>query len=364
MTLGQELKKKRSEVGKSLEQISAMTRIHIKILTAIEEDRYSDLPAKAFTRGFIVNYAKALKLDSTKLLHDYESYLEQKFSERITRDQGHQGYAFEGKELEQNKRWMGIGLGVAGVFALAVVFVFKPSNHKRKEKHKDFVTESAEAPVKDTETPEPALAPDPSLTANSSLTSNLASAPNSSATTKARSTHQPAPVLSATPTPATSATPAPSASATPTPAASVTPAPVASATPTPAASATPAPAEAGAVNSKDKLNKGDDIPSSEITLKITLTAQDDGFVRYQSDNRPTGSLILRQGKSLVLKARSRILFESNPAARFQYRTRKSGTQELGLTKFEITKDGELKPYTGVELGAKSPSDSIPPPRAQ
>jgi cytoskeletal protein RodZ len=63
VTLGQHLQNKRHETGRSLEQLAALTKIQLKILRAIEEDRYADLPAKAFTRGFIVNYAKALKLD-------------------------------------------------------------------------------------------------------------------------------------------------------------------------------------------------------------------------------------------------------------------------------------------------------------
>ena len=51
MTLGQVLKNNRLELGKSIEQIATATRIHVKVLKALEEDQYGELPARAFTRG-------------------------------------------------------------------------------------------------------------------------------------------------------------------------------------------------------------------------------------------------------------------------------------------------------------------------
>lgn len=74
MTLGQLLKSKRSELGRSLEQISAATKIHVKILQALENDQYSELPARTFTRGFIVTYCKALKLDSDQVLKNIMTF--------------------------------------------------------------------------------------------------------------------------------------------------------------------------------------------------------------------------------------------------------------------------------------------------
>ncbi len=142
MTPGILFKQRRLELGKSLEQISASTKIHIKILIALEEDQYGDLPARAFTRGFIVSYAKALGLNGNHIISQYHEFLEEKYAERKNRDKGHQGYVFEGKELEQNRRWLIFGASAAAIFAIAVLLVFKPQNHKRKEKHKEFTEEA------------------------------------------------------------------------------------------------------------------------------------------------------------------------------------------------------------------------------
>jgi cytoskeletal protein RodZ len=324
VTLGQELKEKRVALGRSLDQIAASTKIHLKILQAIEEDRYTDLPARAFTRGFIVNYAKALKLDSDALLKSHHDFLEQKFSERPDRDQGHQGYAFEGKELEQNKRWTWIGLSAAGIFALAVVIVFKPGNHKRKEKHKDFEAEVAtDLALKEegalTPIPSPIL-PDPSPAAQLPLSSQ--------------------PIPTASPPPSSSI-----------------PSPTPQATPSPEASPTATP-------NADKLNKGDDLKPEEVKFKIVVQTEGDTWVRYRSDQKPIGVIILRQGRSIAVKAKERILFEASPSAKLKVRVGSGEYTAAESTKFEISGEGQLKPYSGSEMGKRPLSDEVPAPRSQ
>lgn len=325
MTLGQVLKEKRSSTGRSLEQISASTRIHARILQAIEEDRYADLPARTFTRGFIVNYAKALGLNPEELLKDHHDFLEQKFSERPDRDQGHHGYAFEGKELEQTRRWTWIGLGAAGLFALAVVLVFKPGNKSRKEKHKELATElAAESPAE----------PSPSASPGSSTPS-----PSPMAGTSA--------IASATPTPS----PLPPPVATPAPTATpVLPAePVAESTPV----QTPTP---------DKLNKGDDLSASQAAIRLVVQTETDAWVRYRSDERPVGMIILRKGKSVVIKAKERILFEGSPSAKLKYRIGSGAMKDLEANRFELAPKGQPLPYSGTELGKKPLSDEVPAPK--
>jgi cytoskeletal protein RodZ len=323
VTLGAKLKQKRIENGKSLEQISALTKIHIKILSAIEEDRYSELPAKAFTRGFIVNYAKALKLEPDSLLSEYHEFLEARFNERQARDQGHHGYAFEGKELEQNKRWTWIALSVAAGFTLAVVLIFKPGNHKSKEKHKEYAAEEASPTVAPTANEQASPGFSPAIAA-------LNPSPSQSSTPIASPT---LPISSPAPSIAPSATPIAEASPSPTPI-------------------------------LDKLNKGDDLAAAETKIKLVIVAGEDAWTRYKADEKPIGMLILRSGRTLVIKAKNRILFETNPAAKLQFKTRKTPMADLPTSKIEMTTEGEANSYTGSELGRFPLSDTIPPPRGQ
>jgi cytoskeletal protein RodZ len=65
-TLGEELKRRREEHGKSLASISATTRIVTRFLKAIEEDNFSVLPGGIFTRSFIRAYAREVGMDEAE----------------------------------------------------------------------------------------------------------------------------------------------------------------------------------------------------------------------------------------------------------------------------------------------------------
>jgi cytoskeletal protein RodZ len=318
VTLGAHLKKRRLELGRSLEQLAASTKIHIRILSAIEEDKYSDLPARAFTRGFIVNYSKALKLNPSEILETYHAFLESKFSERPDRDHGHQGYAFEGRELEQNRRWMMVGGTLAAIFAIAVLLIFKPENHRRKEKHKEFEGE-------------PTVKQAPSASPSAPTGHSIYFPPQEIASKNTLG--QPLQTGFTLP----SATPGE----------------------TPGATATPTP-----TTILDPLNKGDGLAPEETKLKISLTAKEDAWVRYRSDELPVGIMILRKGRTLVIKARQKLRFETRHPEHFQVRTRGSAPSDLKLNKAELGLDASLLEYQGQDLGAKELPEAIPTPREQ
>ena len=367
MTLGQLLKNRRTELGKSLEQLSAATKIHAKTLAAIENDHYAELPARAFARGFIVAYCKALKLNPEQVMKDYHDFLESKFSERPDRDQGHQGYVFEGKELEQNKRWLVIGATVAGVFAIAVLLVFKPQNHKRKEKHKEFAEEETPALVSDD--PDSAIPADMAeLKAQMTPAIPLALAsPELSPKMSASSPFMNAATVSPTIPPATTPaipTPSPVAAvlkpmATPTPFKS----PAATPKPSPKSSLSPSPSptpSAEKTEKEDKLNKGDNLAPNEVKRKISFQILDDVWVRYQVDDKPAYLLLVRKGRYLVIKAKEKITFETNNVAALKFRTKRAEYADLNQERFSVEKDGSLQTLE-THLGSELPATVPPPP---
>jgi len=63
LTFGEELRRERLVREVSLEEISASTKISIRLLTALEASDVAKLPAPVFTRGFIRAYARHLGLD-------------------------------------------------------------------------------------------------------------------------------------------------------------------------------------------------------------------------------------------------------------------------------------------------------------
>ena len=71
---GNILKKIREEIGVSVKSIVASTKISHFILAAIENDRYSQLPADIYVKGFLKNYCRAIKLNSdntNKIINDF-----------------------------------------------------------------------------------------------------------------------------------------------------------------------------------------------------------------------------------------------------------------------------------------------------
>jgi flagellar biosynthesis protein FlhG len=66
--VGTYLKRRREELGLTLKQVAGTTRIRSTYLEYIEEQRYSDLPALVYLRGFILEYARTLCIPEPDLL--------------------------------------------------------------------------------------------------------------------------------------------------------------------------------------------------------------------------------------------------------------------------------------------------------
>ncbi len=71
-SLGQELKRERELRGISLQEIAASTRIRLKFLEALEEDRLDIIPGKFFIRAILSSYAKSIGLDENQVLNRYQ----------------------------------------------------------------------------------------------------------------------------------------------------------------------------------------------------------------------------------------------------------------------------------------------------
>lgn len=62
-TLGEALRGARLASGRSMAQLSTMTRVHSRYLTALEQGEFSVLPSRIFSIGYVRAYAGALGLD-------------------------------------------------------------------------------------------------------------------------------------------------------------------------------------------------------------------------------------------------------------------------------------------------------------
>jgi curved DNA-binding protein CbpA len=68
---GKDLERLRKHVGIAVEEIFEVTRISLKILTAIESDDVKSLPQTFYLKNFLKAYAELFKLDSGKVIDGY-----------------------------------------------------------------------------------------------------------------------------------------------------------------------------------------------------------------------------------------------------------------------------------------------------
>ncbi len=70
--IGEALRGAREGLGLTVEQAAVDTRISARFLEALEMERFEDLPADVYVRGFIRSYAAYLRLDPIPLLATFE----------------------------------------------------------------------------------------------------------------------------------------------------------------------------------------------------------------------------------------------------------------------------------------------------
>ncbi|MBN1938066.1 MAG: DUF4115 domain-containing protein [Candidatus Aminicenantes bacterium] len=132
-TLGQELREERERRSLSLKEISEQTKIGVRILTALENDRWELMPQRFFIRGVIKAYAQTIGVDPGIFLARYD---EQRQAGAEQPDKEREGAArrvsptpdedlFESAEHSRS-RSLRVYLAVAGFLlaAAAVYFIF------------------------------------------------------------------------------------------------------------------------------------------------------------------------------------------------------------------------------------------------
>ncbi len=71
MPVGDRLAALRRERGKTLSDVESATKIMGRMLTALENNRFDELPATVYVRGYIQNYAQYLGADPGPLLEEF-----------------------------------------------------------------------------------------------------------------------------------------------------------------------------------------------------------------------------------------------------------------------------------------------------
>jgi cytoskeletal protein RodZ len=72
LTLGEKLRKLRSDKRIALNEVSRVTKIRVEYLQYLEEGRYDELPADVYTRGFLKSYGDFLGVSEQSLYRLFE----------------------------------------------------------------------------------------------------------------------------------------------------------------------------------------------------------------------------------------------------------------------------------------------------
>jgi cytoskeleton protein RodZ len=70
-TFGARLKRERERRSISLDEVSAATKISLRMLRALEEEKFEQLPGGIFNKGFVRAYARHLGIDEEQAVADY-----------------------------------------------------------------------------------------------------------------------------------------------------------------------------------------------------------------------------------------------------------------------------------------------------
>jgi cytoskeletal protein RodZ len=71
--VGKKLKAAREKAGLTVQDVAERTRVPARHLTAIEDGRFQDLPALAYSAGFARSYAQAVGLDGAEVAAQYRA---------------------------------------------------------------------------------------------------------------------------------------------------------------------------------------------------------------------------------------------------------------------------------------------------
>jgi cytoskeletal protein RodZ len=123
-TLGQYLRFERELRQMTLPELSQATRIPLRSLVALEEDRSFELPSEVFVKGFLRAYAKAVGISPTEVLG--------RFADQGRPSQESQRTLVTNVAPPERGRRFGIAIALVILvilFTLALSIVLRPRHH-------------------------------------------------------------------------------------------------------------------------------------------------------------------------------------------------------------------------------------------
>jgi len=123
-SIGSFLKRRREELGLTLEEIAQSTKINKKYLEAIEADRFDLLPQRVYGKVFVTAYARRMGLTQEELDHKLE-VIEETSVWKLDRPRS--------KKNPKTLDFIFIGAGVILGVAVLLILILKPEQSKKND---------------------------------------------------------------------------------------------------------------------------------------------------------------------------------------------------------------------------------------
>ena len=172
-SFGVRLKQEREQRGITLDEISATTKIGTRMLVALEQDHFDQLPGGIFNKGFVRAYARCLGLDEDQAIADYLAASGNLPTEK-DKDRKSEGVSESSFDLqaEADRSQSSLPWGTFAVLLLIVALGFASWGFYSREARKN----NAKAPA-----PFPASTPTGAASINSAMATPVSAIPPSTA---------------------------------------------------------------------------------------------------------------------------------------------------------------------------------------
>lgn len=121
-SVGELLRTEREAQGKTIADVGKITKMSTLILEALEDDRYSVLPAPVYVKGHLRTYARFLGLDEDEIVEKYLRFTQQQENEELDEWDAVELELHEERE-RAGRRWVWIAVVVVAVVIAIVAWV-------------------------------------------------------------------------------------------------------------------------------------------------------------------------------------------------------------------------------------------------
>ena len=142
-SFGAQLKQERERKGVTLEDISLTTKIGTRMLRALEEEHFDQLPGGIFNKGFIRAYARCLGMDEEQAIADY--LVATGAAPSAKKSENDQAPILEPPSREENPATAGLPWGTFAVVLLIVALGFAAWGFYSRESEKEASESAAPA---------------------------------------------------------------------------------------------------------------------------------------------------------------------------------------------------------------------------